>query len=242
MSTKKPTIFKHLTIHNLRDFDTSYLFALILDDKDAILRHESIALGEGYGPLQVCSFTESPSSQKALCRKIVFQPTTLIFGSFKSLKRFGIAFQMASYAVESSCVDQPENAPQPLISIRRDDLTHCPNIFIICKNPHSHPNPFPTKTPPSISRALSDMLVGMNWELADATPRNIMTNSGFTDALRRHLGWKHSFGPALSDLHPSLGNLDHVRRLIDDLRLKIFPSGTGFEGLSTNSYCTQFLF
>ncbi len=78
------------------------------------------------------------------------------------------------------------------------------------------------------------MLVGMNWELADATPRNIMTNSGFTDALRRHLGWKHSFGPALSDLHPSLGNLDHVRRLIDDLRLKIFPSGAGFEGLSTN--------
>ncbi|KJA15069.1 hypothetical protein HYPSUDRAFT_59028 [Hypholoma sublateritium FD-334 SS-4] len=74
------------------------------------------------------------------------------------------------------------------------------------------------------------MLIGMNWKLADATPRNIMTNSGFTDALCRHLGWNHPFGPALSDLHPSLGNTDHVRRLIDDLRLKIFPSGTGFEG------------
>lgn len=109
----------HLTIRNLRDFDTSYLFALILDDKDAILRHESIALARGYGPLQTCSFTESPSSQKALCRKTISRIITLVFGSLHILQHFGIGFPMANYAVESSCADKIRNVSRHLISIHR---------------------------------------------------------------------------------------------------------------------------
>ncbi|KAF9472113.1 hypothetical protein BDN70DRAFT_909218 [Pholiota conissans] len=74
------------------------------------------------------------------------------------------------------------------------------------------------------------MLLCMKWKLADATPRKIMTDSGFIAALRHHLQWSHLFDPVLADLHPSLGNLDHVRRIINELREKIFPQGTGFKG------------
>ncbi|KAG6374675.1 hypothetical protein JVT61DRAFT_4044 [Boletus reticuloceps] len=48
--------------------------------------------------------------------------------------------------------------------------------------------------------------------------------------LQQVLGWSSEQTPTLSDLHPSLANLDHVRRKIDDLRRKKYPCGTGFDG------------
>ena len=72
--------------------------------------------------------------------------------------------------------------------------------------------------------------MNMGWKIAEATPRKIMVDSGFMHGLRNHLGWDHNFDPSLSDLHPSLGNMDHARRIINDIRKKIFPKGTGFEG------------
>lgn len=75
--------------------------------------------------------------------------------------------------------------------------------------------------------------------MADATPRKIVIDSGFMDGLRRHLGWNHILDPSLSDLHPSLGNLDHVRRLIDDIKRTEFPKGTGFEGLNIDTHSTE---
>lgn len=100
----------------------------------------------------------------------------------------------------------------------------------MCKNPHSHARPHPVKTPPPIRRTLSDLLIKMDWKLADATPRKIMVDSGFMNGLRDHLEWKLTIEPSLSDLHPSLGNSDHTQRIINELRLKLFPKGTGFEG------------
>ncbi|KAJ7300482.1 hypothetical protein DFH08DRAFT_970245 [Mycena albidolilacea] len=44
------------------------------------------------------------------------------------------------------------------------------------------------------------------------------------------LGWTKPFDPPLAALHPSYGNLDHIRRYIDELRKVLFPDGTGFEG------------
>jgi hypothetical protein len=73
-------------------------------------------------------------------------------------------------------------------------------------------------------------LLDLDWKLADATPRKLMIDSGFMAGLRRALGWNKPFDPPLAALHPSLGNLDHVRRYIDELRGVLFPSGTGFEG------------
>jgi len=55
---------------------------------------------------------------------------------------------------------------------------------------------------------------------------------GFMTSLRKQLTWTAERDPTLSDLHPSLGNLDHVARLIDIQRNIHFPNGTGFEGTS----------
>jgi hypothetical protein len=75
------------------------------------------------------------------------------------------------------------------------------------------------------------LLLDLDWKLADATPRKLMLDSGFISGLRRSLGWTKPFDPPLAALHPSLGNLDHIRRYIDGLRKVLFPDGTGFEGL-----------
>ncbi|KAF8158165.1 hypothetical protein B0H34DRAFT_674626 [Crassisporium funariophilum] len=97
--------------------------------------------------------------------------------------------------------------------------------------PHTHIDPFPVKTPPSILTIFSSLLLNMGWRLADATPRNIMLDSGFMNGLKQHLGWTNAcLKPVLSDLHPSLGNSDHVQCYINDLRTKQYPRGTGFEG------------
>ncbi|KAJ7848967.1 hypothetical protein B0H14DRAFT_2582749 [Mycena olivaceomarginata] len=110
------------------------------------------------------------------------------------------------------------------------DLFNCPRVVVICRNPHSHPNPDPVKTPPPLLEILRSLLLDLDWKLADATPRKLVLDSGFMNSFRRALGWNKPFDPPLSALHPSLGNLDHVRRYIDELRHDLFPEGTGFEG------------
>lgn len=110
------------------------------------------------------------------------------------------------------------------------DLAACPRVLIIARNPHSHPPPFPVKTPPPTKKLFCSLLTSMGWRLADATPRKILIDSGFMAGLRSVLKWEREHDPSLSDLHPSLGNLDHVRRIIDHVRQEIYPEGTGFEG------------
>ena len=112
-----------------------------------------------------------------------------------------------------------------------NDLVACPKILILCKGPHSHLQPPPTKTPQHYQKVFSSLLLAsMGWKLADATPRRIMVDSGFIQGLRAYLNWNHIFDPTLSDLHPSFGNSDHTRRYINKLRLEFFPEGTGFKG------------
>ncbi len=110
------------------------------------------------------------------------------------------------------------------------DLLDCPRVVIVSQNPHSHPPPLLIKTPPSLLAIVRSLLLGLDWKLADATPRRIALDSAFIFGLRKHLGWSGLRDPVLSDLHPSLGNLDHVRRYINMLRNEIFPAGTGMEG------------
>ncbi|KAJ7809872.1 hypothetical protein B0H14DRAFT_2607764, partial [Mycena olivaceomarginata] len=111
-----------------------------------------------------------------------------------------------------------------------DDLSDCPFVVVICRNPHTHPPPHPVKTPPPLLEVFRSLLLDLDWKLADATPRKLMLDSGFISGLRRSLGWTKPFDPPLAALHPSLGNLDHIRRYIDGLRKVLFPDGTGFEG------------
>lgn len=112
-----------------------------------------------------------------------------------------------------------------------NDLTTCSRVAVICRNPHSHPPPAPLVTPPAIVAIFKTLLFNMDWRLADATPRRIMLDSGFMQGLKHALGWPHTqSSPSLSHLHPSLTNLDHVRRILNTLRAEEYPNGTGFKG------------
>lgn len=111
-----------------------------------------------------------------------------------------------------------------------NDLAACPQVLVICSNIHSHPPPALVKTPEAIQVIFYKLLLTLGWKLADATPRRILLDSAFIQALRAQLDWKESRNPTLSDLHPSLGNSDHAWCLINSLRFDEFPSGTGFEG------------
>jgi len=79
------------------------------------------------------------------------------------------------------------------------------------------------------------LLIRLDWSLALATPRRIVLDAAFISGLRSVLGWEEVIDPTLSDLHPSLGNFDHTKRLINVLRSEKYPHGTGFEGMS-NKY------
>lgn len=94
-----------------------------------------------------------------------------------------------------------------------------------------HPPPLAVKTPPPIVQCLQSLLLQLDWKLADATPRRLSHDSGFLLGLRQALGWDNNQrDPSPHDLHPSLANLDHVRRLINTVRKINFPYGTGFKG------------
>ena len=85
-------------------------------------------------------------------------------------------------------------------------------------------------TPPPLLGLFKLLLKNLSWKLADATPRKILLDSGFLNGLRQYLGLDATRNPSLSDLHPSLGNLDHVRRHILLMRQKFYPNGTDFDG------------
>ena len=121
-------------------------------------------------------------------------------------------------------------------------LVRSKQILIVCRNTHMHPQPTRTKTPPVYLAILKSLLTKLDYKLADATARRIMLDSGFMNGLRMELGWIHARNPVLADLHPSLANMDRVKRIILEVRKAHFPHGTGFEGMTchNNSTCANF--
>ena len=63
----------------------------------------------------------------------------------------------------------------------------------------------------------------------------IYLDTAFVEGLHQVLDWKFPGGrdAMLQDPDPLFANLDHVRRLINVMRSTTYPSGTGFEGMST---------
>lgn len=114
------------------------------------------------------------------------------------------------------------------------DLVQTPFILMVCRNPHTHPPPPRTKTPLAFERTFNSLLNILDWRLADATVRNISTDSTFMHGLRRCLNWTDVRDPELGDLHPSFVNRDHTARLINKMREKYFPKGTGMDGMIMN--------
>ncbi|KAJ6477249.1 hypothetical protein DFH09DRAFT_1293043 [Mycena vulgaris] len=206
---RKKTDRAHLILRTLDEFDIPYLRALLENDRQAIEEREELARQFGYGPLVPCSFNAPPSAQKELCPYWHRESGKLARGVLERVRN---------------------NCTAKFDIYTPYDLFDCPRIVIICKNPHSHPNPHPVKTPPPLLEVFRSLLLDLDWKLADATPRKLMIDSGFMGGLRRALNWSKPFDPPLAALHPSLGNLDHVRRYIEELRDFLFPNGTGFEG------------
>ncbi|KAG1788472.1 uncharacterized protein HD556DRAFT_1245206, partial [Suillus plorans] len=195
----------HLLIWNIQECDTQYLRALLEDDRHTILEREDLAKSRGYGPLIPCNYVTSPSSQRQL------------YGKLKQgvLQKWG------------------HNCSAKYDIFTPHDLHACPRILVVCRNPHSHPPPAPVKTPPGLVNLFYGLLALMKWKLADATPCRIFLDTAFIEGLHDALAWDstlHGRDATLQDLHPSLANLDHVRRLITTFRNEKYPSGTGFEG------------
>ncbi|KAK7022501.1 hypothetical protein R3P38DRAFT_3317686 [Favolaschia claudopus] len=200
----------HLILRTLDEFDIPYLRALLENDSGTIHELEELARQFGYGPRAPCSFTASPSAQKEFCP---------------------YWHRSEGGNLARGTLRRPKNDCDARFDIYTPyDLDDCPKIVVICRNPHSHVNPHPVKTPPPLLEIFRGLLLELDWRLADMTPRKLMVDSGFMSNFRRALGWKRPFDPTLAALHPSLGNLDHVRRYIDELRHVLFPEGTGFDG------------
>ncbi|KAJ8468567.1 hypothetical protein ONZ45_g17202 [Pleurotus djamor] len=141
---------------------------------------------------------------------------------------------LVACSFRASCVEQKQLCPywhrHADGSLRRGELRNALGFSLSAVNPHSHAPPLPTKTPESVMGIFHALLLSLDWKLADTTPRKIMLDSGFMQGLRQCLQWHSLIDPSLSHLHPSLGNLDRVRRCITLLRNDFFPSGTGFAG------------
>ncbi|KAI0054384.1 hypothetical protein BV25DRAFT_1949705 [Artomyces pyxidatus] len=201
----------HLHLADLTSFDNRYLKALFDADTVELDKLELAAQARGYGPRAPCNYTEPSRSQRQQC-------------PYWHRSKDGILMkgELDQATICSAVFD---------IYIPHEDYrVLCPFVVISCRNPHSHPPPVPTKTPRPILDALFSMLEAMQWRLADATPRKIMLDTGFVLGLRQHLAWNMTRDPSLCDLHPSLGNQDHVTRIIDSLRKVRYPSGTDFAG------------
>jgi hypothetical protein len=70
-----------------------------------------------------------------------------------------------------------------------EDLFTCPQILVLCTNPHSHPLPLPVKTPPPLIDVFHGLVSLMKWKLADATPRRIYLDTAFVEGLHQALDW-----------------------------------------------------
>ncbi|KAG2127173.1 uncharacterized protein EDB93DRAFT_1270945, partial [Suillus bovinus] len=197
----------HLFIRNLQECNTRYLQALLDDNHIIISECEQLAKSQGYGPLLPCSYVTSPSSQRQVCPYLHRQADS-------KLKQGVTTWMWTHNCTAKFSIYVPH------------DLVACPRIVVLCSNPHSHPPPAPVKTPTPLIGIFHELLSLMKWKLADATPRRIYLDTAFIQGLHEILGWDFPDGrdATLQDLHPSLVNLDHVRRLINILRSTKYPS------------------
>lgn len=212
----------------MQEFDIPYLRALLEDDSTWYLHVEGYAKSLGFGPLVPCTFAASPNEQKSSCRNychliclfsILIHFTAHWHRDADNKLRQGILLKGTHKCKTTYDIYVPDN------------LYDCPQVLIVSRNPHDHPPPLPIKTPPQIVDYLESLLLRLDWKLADATPRRLALDSGFVHSLREALGWtNYERDPSPHDLHPSLGNLDHLRRIINKLRSFNFPHGTGFHG------------
>lgn len=107
--------------------------------------------------------------------------------------------------------------------------TKCPWALVVCSGTHTHPIPIPSKTPPLFQREICTILHSIQSDIPDLTPRQFLQHPMLNAYLKHQLPGINN--PMLLDLHPSLANCDHLRWYIDSIKEKLYPQGTGWEGL-----------
>ncbi|KAF8590401.1 hypothetical protein K439DRAFT_1510988, partial [Ramaria rubella] len=152
----------HLLITKLDEYDIKYLMALFENDTCYIQMVELDAKVTGYGPLHSCGYVAARREQKQLC---------LHWHRYDNGK------------LERGILE-PQKECQAWFEIYvPNDLLSCPQIIIVSQSPHSHMNPWLTKTPLTIIEIFNHFLRGMDWRLTDAIPRQLSLDSAFMAAL-----------------------------------------------------------
>ncbi|PBK69410.1 hypothetical protein ARMSODRAFT_1018827 [Armillaria solidipes] len=201
--------FVNRTIAN-GPYNTEYLFALLNNDIQTVLYWEHYAKDHGYGPLQACTRVQNVTSIKVNC------PHT-----HRDLKDHTMymteMMQLRCNAKFTAYIPYPEYRQE------------CPHTLVVCHSSHHHPIPLPSTMPEPIRQSLKTMLLSLEQDLPDMTPRRLLRHPLFRSYLVAQL--PHTPQPMATDLHPSLANLDHIDAIINNAISSQYTKGTGWEGI-----------
>ncbi|KIJ69922.1 hypothetical protein HYDPIDRAFT_78824 [Hydnomerulius pinastri MD-312] len=207
----RPFIRDHLVHYGPEsgEYDVEYLQALFNEDKEETHVIESEAQRHGFYPASPCPTVINHTSVRVTCRKEHCDENgRLQLGSMVSIPCHSL-FRIY----------------QPLQEYRQS----CPKILIVCSGLHTHPIPLPTKTPAVIRSQILSLLFEMDYDLPDMTPRRFLRHPNVRKYLQTY--FPSMVNPALSDLHISLANRDHLRSYLRQGKKAAFPFGTGWRGL-----------
>ena len=104
----------------------------------------------------------------------------------------------------------------------------CPYILIVCSGPHTHPIPIPMQTPVSVRNSLIDFLKTLS-ELPNLTARCLIHHPAVQVWLKQQK--PELPHPVFVDLHPSLGNMDHLNAYLLQAQASLYPKGTDWAGV-----------
>ncbi|KAJ6578477.1 hypothetical protein B0H19DRAFT_1020702 [Mycena capillaripes] len=192
-------------------YDLEYLEAVLCEDTDEIERIEDAAFSLGYGPLLgTCNTIANCSSQKAYC-------------PFDHRDQEGNLVQPLMTRLEC-------RSRFRIFEPIEEERKKCPFILLIAQGSHTHPIPLPTKTPPKIRARLFTLLLSLENDLPDVTPRRFLRHPIVQAFLRNKFPLIPT--PTLSDWHISLANRSHIGSYIKQAREQYCPFGTDWAGVT----------
>ncbi|KAK0449904.1 hypothetical protein EV421DRAFT_1704284 [Armillaria borealis] len=203
---------KHLNmdVETHSSYDLGYLHSLFFKDEKAIYEKEIDASKDGYGPLVPCHTVRNRSSVKFDCDEA--HRNTLD------------ASMLHMPMVHLKC-----NSKFWVYHPQKEHRRECPHILVVCHTAHTHSIPILFTTLEHIQSSLQRIAQSLDHDLPDITPRHFMRHSILRAFLRNE--FPHLQEPMLTDMHPSLANLDHLGSIISAIAKKEFPSGTGWSEL-----------
>ncbi len=211
-------------------YNNDYLVALLTNDQAKIYSFEAYARQKGYGPYVDCDNIQNVSAIRVNCCK----PLLSIKRRASCNSIIGSSHRDFNGSMVMSELKRQECQSRFTIYVPHPEYRNrCPKILIVCTSPHDHPPPLPVRTPPMVQTDLVNFIQTFDVDLADLTARGLLRHPSSNNFLCQHLPLIRE--PTFIDLHPSLGNLDHLNSIISSVRVKTFPEGTSWEGKSDTS-------